>query len=644
MPSGGLIDRRQPLRFQFDGKAYAGYAGDTLASALLAAGVKLVGRSFKYHRPRGILTAGSEEPNALVELRTGARREPNTRATTTELFDGLEAHSQNRWPSLAFDVGAVNSLLAPLFVAGFYYKTFMWPAALLGEALRAADPPRRGPRARERRARSGHLREGARVLRRAGHRRRARGPCRGADRGRAGARVILCDEDFVLGGRLNAERREIDGMSGIGVGAAGRGRARCAAAKCASCAARACSASMTAAPSVRSSVCRITLPVPAAHQPRQRLWKIVAQTDGARRRRDRAADRVRRQRPAGRDDGLGGAHLSESLSAWPPGERVVLFTTTDDGWKTALDLARRGRRDRGDRRCASRDRAALLADSEAPRCARAARVRKSSMRVGVTRSNARHVRDARASASQLAPICSRCRAAGTRRRACPRISAGGRAGSRPSPPSCPARRCRGMAVVGRGARLVRPRRRAARRSGGGREAAQSTGLPRCHRRAVHARRRRATGVDGVLARGRVQRARPSSISSTTSPSRTSRSPRAKAFSSVEHLKRYTTLGMGTDQGKTSNVNGLAILAALTGRAIPEVGTTVFRPPYTPVAIGAFAGPPSRQALQADAPDRRATTGPRSRARRSSRPASGCVRSGSPQPVRTDWLRDASRAK
>jgi len=116
---GGLINRSRPLTFQFDGKGFSGYAGDTLASALLAAGVKLIGRSFKYHRPRGILTAGSEEPNALVELRAGARREPNTRATVAEVFEGLEARSQNRWPSLAWDVGAVNSLLAPLFVAGF---------------------------------------------------------------------------------------------------------------------------------------------------------------------------------------------------------------------------------------------------------------------------------------------------------------------------------------------------------------------------------------------------------------------------------------------------------------------------------------------------------------------------------------------
>ena len=128
LASGGLIDREKPLSFTFDGETLSGFAGDTLASALIANGVRLVGRSFKYHRPRGILTAGSEEPNALVELRTGARREPNTRATTAELYEGLIAASQNRWPSLRHDIGAVNDLFSRFLVAGFYYKTFMWPA------------------------------------------------------------------------------------------------------------------------------------------------------------------------------------------------------------------------------------------------------------------------------------------------------------------------------------------------------------------------------------------------------------------------------------------------------------------------------------------------------------------------------------
>lgn len=117
LASGGLIDRDRVLSFTFDGRPYQGHPGDTLASALLANGVTLVGRSFKYHRPRGILSAGPEEPNALVELRAGTRREPNTRATVAELYAGLVATSQNRWPSLAYDVMSVNGLAGPLISA-----------------------------------------------------------------------------------------------------------------------------------------------------------------------------------------------------------------------------------------------------------------------------------------------------------------------------------------------------------------------------------------------------------------------------------------------------------------------------------------------------------------------------------------------
>ena len=128
LPNRGRVDHGRRVTFTFDGKRYGGLAGDTLASALLANGIHLTGRSFKYHRPRGIVSAGSDEPNALVETRRGPRQaEPNTRATIQELREGLEATSQNRWPWLAFDVGAINDNLGSLFSAGFYYKTFMWP-------------------------------------------------------------------------------------------------------------------------------------------------------------------------------------------------------------------------------------------------------------------------------------------------------------------------------------------------------------------------------------------------------------------------------------------------------------------------------------------------------------------------------------
>ena len=212
--AGGQIDRSRTLRFTFDGIPYTGHPGDTLASALLANGVRLMGRSFKYHRPRGPISVGSEEPNALVELRSGARREPNTRATVAELFDGLEATSQNRWPSLRFDALAINDRLNSFFTAGFYYKTFMWPASFwekvyepiirraagLGSMSRLDDPDEYD---------KGFLHCDLLVI--------GAGPAgltAALTAGRAGARVILADEDFRMGGRLNAETLEVGGQAG----------------------------------------------------------------------------------------------------------------------------------------------------------------------------------------------------------------------------------------------------------------------------------------------------------------------------------------------------------------------------------------------------------------------------------------------
>ncbi|MEE8188961.1 MAG: 2Fe-2S iron-sulfur cluster-binding protein, partial [Kiloniellales bacterium] len=207
LPEGGLIDRSQPLGFRFDGADYQGYAGDTLASALLANGVHFVGRSFKYHRPRGIFSAGPEEPNALVQLGEGARTDPNQRATQVELVEGLSAASQNRWPSLDFDVGAVNNRLSRFLPAGFYNKTFMWPAALwmryeqvirhaagMGKAPEARDPDRYDKTY----AHCDVLVVGAGPA----------GLAAALAAGETGARVILVEQDAALGGGLLAARDE----------------------------------------------------------------------------------------------------------------------------------------------------------------------------------------------------------------------------------------------------------------------------------------------------------------------------------------------------------------------------------------------------------------------------------------------------
>ncbi|HFC04845.1 MAG TPA: FAD-dependent oxidoreductase, partial [Rhizobiales bacterium] len=213
LKSGGLINRSKQVTFSFDRRIYRGFEGDTLASALIANGVMLMGRSFKYHRPRGPVTAGSAEPNALVEVGEGARREPNVRATMLEISDGLTTKSQNRWPSLKFDIGAVNQSIAPFLVAGFYYKTFMWPksfwekvyepiirkAAGLGTASHEPDPDR---------YEKAYTHCDVLVI--------GSGPAglsAALSAARTGARVIIADESTRLGGSLLFEDQKINGLS-----------------------------------------------------------------------------------------------------------------------------------------------------------------------------------------------------------------------------------------------------------------------------------------------------------------------------------------------------------------------------------------------------------------------------------------------
>lgn len=584
LSSGGLIDRKQPLHFSFDGRTYHGYAGDTLASALLGNGVKLLGRSFKYHRPRGLLTAGSEEPNALVELRRGARREPNTRATTVELFDGLDAQSQNCWPSLNFDVGAVNALVSPLLGAGFYYKTFMWPASFWEKIYepairRAAGLGRASGKADPDHYEKTHAFCDLLVI--------GGGPAGLAAAfiaGRSGARVILCDDDFVLGGRLNADVREIDDCPG-------------------SIWAQHTATGLEAMPNVRilrrttvfgvydgstfGAVERVSdhLPEPASHQPRQRLWKIVARQSVL------AAGAIERHIVFGGNDRPGvvmaaAARTYLNRFAVIPGKRAAVFANCDDAWTTALQLTAAGVQ------------VEAILDVRSPVDSLLASKAK---RAGIAIFPGAQVLDTRGRQA-LKAITFRGADGQTRELAVDLLAVSGgwnpnlglttHLGSRPDwseelAAFLPGKAPPGMTVVG-----------AARGS---------------YRLADGLRDGMTAGIAAAEAAGFVVRSQPTPKADDDhtglKPFWHVAASRSKAFvdfqndvtsadvalaaregfKSVELLKRYTTLGMATDQGKTSNVNGYAMMAELTRRPMSEVGTTMFRPPYTPVAIAALAG-------------------------------------------------------
>lgn len=596
---GGLIDRQRALSFQFDGRTLTGYAGDTLASALLANGVKLVGRSFKYHRPRGILTAGSEEPNALVELRTGARQEPNTRATVAELFDGLEASSQNRWPSLAFDVGSINSLLSPIFVAGFYYKTFMWPAAFwekvyeplirraagLGRASEQSDPDT---------YEKAHAFCDVLVV--GGG---AAGLAAALTAGRAGARVILCDEDFVLGGRLHGDRREIDGISGADW-------------------ARRTVAELESLPDVRvmrrttvfgaydgntfGALERVSdhLPTPPPHQPRQRMWKIVAK------RVVLATGAIERPLVFGGND-RPGVMMSAAARTYlhrygvAVGQRPVLFTSTDDGWTTALDMAHAGVAVQAVIDTRTQISATLLssANNAGIYSLLGAQVIGTEGSHALTRVTVRK-HDGRTEGLKADALCM---SGGWN----PNIALSTHLGGRPRwseehsifLPS----ELRGAIVAGAAHGSFTLAAALKEGAAAGAEAARSLGRNAPNWSAPRTDDERSSmtpnwaepkvddepsavtpcwHIADSKGKAFVDFQNDVTVDDVTLAAR-------EGFKSVEYLKRYTTLGMGTDQGRTSNINGLALLASATGRSIPDVGTTVFRPPYTPVSFGAFTG-------------------------------------------------------
>lgn len=578
LAEGGLIERGKPLNFSFDGLQYDGLAGDTLASALMANGVRLVGRSFKYHRPRGIFTAGSYEPNALVELRSGARREPNTQATMVELFEGLEAQSQNRWPSLSIDLLSLNTRLSPLLTAGFYYKTFMWPksfwtkvyepfirrAAGLGSAAGANDPDRY----EKAYAHCDVLVVGA-------------GPAglMAAEAAcAAGARVILCEEGPRAGGALLSERTEVDGMSGAEWALAAPTRLQASGVRI---------MTRTAVfgwydSNTFGAIERVAdhLPEPPEHLPRQRLWRIAAKqvviATGA------------QERPVVfPDNDRPGIMLASAARSYvnqyavQPGRRAVIFGNNQSMETTAADLSRAGIE------------VAAIIDPQDVVSAGAENVIKGH---GITSvRGGRSVSGVRVSAPGARTIgCDLvCVAGGWN----PAVHLVSQRGMKPVwddklqsfvPPSVsgPGFVCagatRGLYDTSNCLEDGYQAGAAAAREAGHGETVVAGTVPVAAGPSQGAAKPMWRPAEGGKGKCFVD------LQNDVTDKDVSLAAR-EGYVSVEHLKRYTTLGMATDQGKTANVPGLGLLAGDLGKDISEVGTTTFRPPYVPVSLGAIAG-------------------------------------------------------
>jgi sarcosine oxidase subunit alpha len=585
LAGGGRIDRSRTLGFRFDGRHFAGHPGDTLASALLANGVHLVGRSFKYHRPRGILSAGAEEPNALVELRGGARREPNTRATQIELFEGLEARSQNRWPSLRFDIAALNGLVAPIIAAGFYYKTFMWPASFweklyeplirraagLGRAPQGADPDRYE-----------RMHAHCDVLVVGGG---PAGLMAALAAGRAGARVLLLEEDNALGGRLLSETEEIasrpaaDWLRDVEAELASLPRLRILLRT---------SAFGVFDGGVVGALERVSdhLPEPPPHLPRQRYWKIVA------RRVVLAAGAIERPVAFGGND-RPGVMLAGAVRSYVnryavlPGRRAVVFTAGDEGWRSVADLAAAGASIEAivDARETIPDAQRQLAARLGARLVAGGRVlgtqgglRVASVRFADARGHEEGVgADLVAMTGGWNPsVHLACHLGGRPRWDAaihafvpgtlpPGMTVAGAATGHLSTFAALSDGAREGVAAARDCGFASNGPDIPRAEDAPRELAPLFHVPRSRGKAFVDFQHDVTDRDVALAH-------------------------REGFRSVEHLKRYTTLGMATDQGKTANVTGLAVMADLTGLGIPGTGTTTARPPWTPVALGAIAGP------------------------------------------------------
>jgi sarcosine oxidase subunit alpha len=575
--SQGLLNNNteQSLSFEFNGKSMTGYAGDTLASALLANGEKLVARSFKYHRPRGIFSAGSEEPNALVELRKGAYQEPNTRATIIELFDGLEAKSQNYRGSLKYDLMAINDRLSPFLSAGFYYKTFMWPKAfwekLYEPIIRSSAGLGRLSAIEDGDSYDKGFLHCDLLIIGAG----PAGLAAALQASRSGAKVLVADEDFLLGGRLNAENHGVAGAAGHEWAAS-------------------TVAELNSLPNVRimprtsiygsfdhgiyGALERKTDHLASSGgKPRQVLWRIYSKQAllcaGS---TERPIAFANNDRP--------GVMLAGSVRTYvnrygvTAGQKVAVFTNNDDGWRTAVDLS-----DKGVEISAiidTRDKAPLAAPKGAAVM----------MGGSVINTAGRHgIREITLSNGQKVPTDCLAVSGGwnpnvhltCHQRGKPEwqddISAFVPGHALPV----------GMQVAGAANGTLTLASALAEGHAKASEMVSNIGYTPSNSLAPDSNDEScAVSAFWYVDSGKDRAWLDLQNDVTVKDIKLSHQ---EGFRSVEHLKRYTTLGMATDQGKTSNVNALAVMADCTGKTIPETGTTIFRPPYTPVAIGALAG-------------------------------------------------------
>ena len=592
LPRGGRIDRSRTVSFTWDGTRHIGHPGDTVASALMAHGERVLGRSFKYHRPRGVMTAGIEESGALVTLGSGAARVPNVKATQAEIHEGLDVSGQNAWPSVRWDLGAVSNLLGRFFTAGFYYKTFfgvtgrgtrewMFFERFIRRAAGMGTPSDR-PDPDSYEIVNDHC--DALVI--------GSGPAGLAAAGAAaelGLDVVLAEQDFELGGSiLSGLTPEIDGRPAEGwmkdrlsaLGAAGvRLWART-------------TAFGLYDHGVVGLLERVTdhLGSPG-HLPRERFrilraGRIVLAT-GA----------IERPFVFGGND-RPGVMLASAAATYvtrfgvAPGRRAIIATNNDSAYQAAATLARAGIE------TTLLDCRERLPDGAAE-AARAAGVALRAEAVPVDARGTAGIRaldiGRRFGDRYLAEDGVACDIVGISGGWTPVINIGSHRGLRPvwnEELSAFLSGDAGLEPVALAGAAAGQFTTAAAIAGG--EAAGEAAAGACRGRLRKQAPEPATGWERPLQPLWEVRDPGRHLKGFVDPQNDVtaddvRLAHREGFVSVEHLKRYTTLGMATDQGKFGNVVGLALMAEATGRSIPETGTTTFRPPFTPVSIGALAG-------------------------------------------------------